>query len=88
MVEKKVTGSIETRSRGKGRVSLYPKSSGNAPITFKVTKSTKSSWKCTEVHFRKLSVKVLKRSRGPKCPDLVGEITEKSLVLESEKTFS
>ena len=33
-------------------------------------------------------LKVLTRSRGPKRPDLAGEITEKSLALKSEKTFS
>ena len=33
-------------------------------------------------------LKVLTRSRSPKRPDLAGEITEKSLALKSEKTFS
>ena len=33
-------------------------------------------------------LKVLTRSRGHKRPDLTGEITEKSLALKSEKTFS
>ena len=34
--------------------------SGNPPITFKVTESTKSSRKCTEAHFRKPSVRFSK----------------------------
>ena len=35
-----------------------------------------------------LLLKVLTRSRSPKRPDLVGEITEKVSTLKSEKTFS